>query len=157
MFAAGLRWAIDHGMDVCNLSLGTGKREFFAVLHELADLAYFRNVMLVTAANNKPGPRFRPSSHPSSRLPSHDRQDADLVYYNPAPPVEFGALGIDVRVAWANGGSLTATGNSFAAPHVTGVVARILGTHPELTAFEMKAILRALAANTLRAPSVPRP
>lgn len=156
VFAAGLRWAIDHDMDVCNLSLGTGKREFYAVLHELADLAYFRNVMLVTAANNDAAPSFPSVFASVISVASHERQDEDLVYYNPAPPVEFGALGIDVRVAWTNGGSLVATGNSFAAPHVTGVVARILGAHPELTVFEMKAILRALAANVSRAPA-PRP
>src|SRR5215472_5461800 len=54
ILAAGLRWALDNGMHVWNLSLGTTKMEFFASFHELADLAYFRNVVLVTAANNMP-------------------------------------------------------------------------------------------------------
>jgi subtilisin family serine protease len=61
--------------------------------------------------------------------------------------VEFGAPGIDVRVAWAEGGWITATGNSFAAPHITGIVSRILGKHPNLTLFQMKTVLRALSAN----------
>jgi len=148
VFAAGLRWAIENGMQVCNMSLGTTRKEFFSVLHELADLAYFRGVMLVTAANNNPVPSF-PSVYASViSVASHDRSDDDLVYYNPDPPVEFGALGIDVHVAWRDNGFMTATGNSFAAPHVTGIVARILGKHPALTVFEMKAVLRALAANT---------
>ncbi|MBA2641535.1 MAG: S8 family serine peptidase [Actinobacteria bacterium] len=155
VFAAGLRWAIENGMDVCNMSLGTTKREFFAVLHELADLAYFRNVMLVTAANNAPVPSF-PSVYASViSVASHDRKDEDLVYYNPEPPVEFGGLGIDVRVPWRNKGWLTVTGNSFAAPHVAGVVARILGKHPGLTVFQMKSVLSALAANTARTESAP--
>jgi subtilisin len=38
-------------MDVCNVSMGTTKRSFFAALHNLADRAYFRNTVLVTAAN----------------------------------------------------------------------------------------------------------
>ena len=71
-------------------------------------------------------------------------------YYNPEPPVEFGAPGIDVRVAWSEGGWITATGNSFAAPHITGVVAKILGKHPYLTLFQMKTVLRALSANMAR-------
>lgn len=61
--------------------------------------------------------------------------------------MEFGAPGIDVRVAWSEGSWITATGNSFAAPHITGIAAKILGKHPILTLFQMKTILRALSAN----------
>jgi len=53
-------------------------------------------------------------------------------------------------VAWRDGGWLNATGNSFAAPHITGMVARILAKHPGLTMFQVKMILRALAANLAR-------
>ena len=61
--------------------------------------------------------------------------------------VEFGAPGVDVRVPWLNRGYLTATGNSFAAPHITGLVARMLGEHPNLTVFQVKTMLYALARN----------
>jgi subtilisin family serine protease len=81
---------------------------------------------------------------------SHTEQDPYLFYYNPEPPVEFGAPGIDVRVAWKDGTYVTSTGNSYAAPHITGIVARILGKHPRLTLFQMKAVLRALAANVAK-------
>src|SRR5438067_5250155 len=47
VFAAGLLWTINNGMHVCNVSMGTTRREMSASLHDLADLAYFRNVMLV--------------------------------------------------------------------------------------------------------------
>ena len=147
VFAAGLRWAIENGVHVCNLSLGTSKKDFFGVLHELADLAYFRNVVLVASANNIPKPSFPALYASVISVASHDIDDPYLFYYNPEPPVEFGAHGIDVRVAWLNGGSITATGNSFAAPHITGIAARILGKHPRLTPFQLKAILWALAAN----------
>ena len=66
---------------------------------------------------------------------------------NPTPPVEFGAPGIDLEVAWADGGNIVATGNSLAAPHIAGLVARIVGTHPGITPVEVKTILRALADN----------
>jgi hypothetical protein len=42
---------------------------------------------------------------------------------------------------------VTGTGNSYAAPHITGVVARILGKHPRLTLFQLKTVLHALASN----------
>ena len=147
VFVAGLRWAIENGMHVVNLSLATSKREFFGVLHELADLAYFRSVMLVTSANNMPVRSFPAMFSSVFSVASHDVRDPYRFYYNPEPPVEFGALGVDVRVAWTDGGWITTTGNSFATPHISGIVARILGKHPGLTPFQMKAVLRALAAN----------
>jgi subtilisin family serine protease len=147
IFAAGVRWAIENGMQICNLSLGTTKKDFFALLHELTDLAYFRNVMLVTAANNMPVPSF-PSVYASViSVASHEGDDPYQFYYNPEPPVEFGAPGIDVRVAWMDHSYITATGNSFAAPHIAGIVTKILGKHPDLTVSQMKVILQALAAN----------
>jgi subtilisin len=150
-FAAGIEWAVENGMDVCNVSMGTTKKNFFGLMHSLADRAYFRNTMLVTAANNMPVASF-PSLYASViSVASHEGvDDPYLFYYNPEPPVEFGAPGIDVRVAWAERGWITATGNSFAAPHITGVVAKILGKHPELTLFQMKSVLRALSANMAR-------
>lgn len=150
IFAAGLRWAIENDMRVCNLSLGTTKKDYYAVLHELADQACFRNIILVTAANNMQIPSY-PSMYASViSVASHAIQDPYCFYYNPQPPVEFGAPGIDVRVAWQKGEWLTVTGNSFAAPHLTGVVAKILAKHPELNLFQLKVILRALASNVYR-------
>jgi subtilisin family serine protease len=147
VFAAGLRWAIENGMQVCNLSLGTTKRDFYAVLHDLADMAYFRNVILVTAANNMPKPSF-PSVYASViAVASHSERDPYRFYYNPEPPVEFGAPGIDVRVAWTGNSYVTSTGNSYAAPHMTGIIARMLAKHSNLTVFQVKSMLRALSAN----------
>jgi subtilisin family serine protease len=150
VFAGGLNWAIENGMQVCNLSVGTTKQDYYAVLHRLADLAYFRNVALITAANNLPVPSF-PSTYASVlSVAAGADKDPYRFYYNPEPPMEFGAPGIDVRVPWVSGTWLTATGNSYAAPHLCGIVARILAKHPDLTVFQLKTILRALAANVRR-------
>ena len=150
VFAAGLRWAIDHGINVCNLSLGSTKKEYAPLFAELADLAYFRNVALVCAANNLAVLSYPSLDAAVISVAAHDVHDPERFYYNPAPPVEFGAPGIDVRVPWKDGSWITATGNSFAAPHVTGLVTRILSKHPGLTLFQIKTILRALAANMAR-------
>jgi subtilisin family serine protease len=152
-FAAGLHWAIEHEMQVCNLSLGTTKRDFYAALHELADTAYFKNVILVTAANNMPQPSF-PSMYASViSVACNDEQDPFHFDFNPAPPVNFGAPGIDVQVAWQDGGYATMTGNSFASPHMAGIVALILAKHPGLTPFLVKTILHATARNVGHAAS----
>jgi subtilisin family serine protease len=136
-------------MQVVNMSLSTSKREYFALLHELADEAYFHHLMLVSAVSNVAAPSY-PSQYSSVfSVAAHDRADPLRFDYNPSPPVEFGAPGIDVEVAWRDGGTLRTTGNSFAAAHLAGVVARILGKHPGLTPFQMKTILHALADNAV--------
>jgi len=38
-------------MDVSNLSLSTSKKDYFAMFHSLTDDAYFKNIMLVSAAS----------------------------------------------------------------------------------------------------------
>jgi subtilisin len=147
VFAAGLRWAVEHGMRVVNMSLSTGKSDYFGLFHELADEAYFNGVMLVCAVNNVPGPTY-PSQYASVfSVATHDAMDPFGFDYNSTPPVEFGAPGIDLEVAWLDGKTITATGNSFAAPHIAGLVTRILSKHPTLTPFEMKTVLRSIADN----------
>jgi subtilisin len=157
VFAAGIRWALENGIHVCNLSLGTTKKDYYGLLHELADLAYFRNVALVTAANNMRMPSF-PSVYPSViSVASHEDHDPYLFLYNPNPPAEFGAPGIDVEVPWLGGQWIVGTGNSYAAPHITGIVAKILGKHPGLTVIQIKTILQNLAGNVMRQPRATGP
>lgn len=144
-FAAGLDWAIEHGAGVINLSLSSRSEAFFGLFHELADRAYFGGVLLVCAANN-----VAVASYPSLfaavvSVAAHDIRDPSVWFYNPRPPVEFGAYGLDVDVAWKGGGRIVATGNSFAAPHVAGYAARIRATHPGASPFEVKTILAATA------------
>lgn len=146
-FAGGLRWAIQNGMQVLNLSLSTSKQEYYGLFHEIADEAYFKNILLVSAVNNIPAPSY-PSLYSSViSVAAHEGQDPFTYYYNPEPPVEFGAPGIDVVVAWVNGTYITSTGNSFAAPHIAGLATLIRGKHPELTAFQIKTVLYACANN----------
>jgi len=147
-FAGGLRWAIENGMQVINFSLSTLREEYYGLFHELADEAYFKNAMLVSAANNMPGASY-PSLYSSVvSVAAHEGHDPLTFYYNPAPPVEFGAPGIDVQVAWQNGTTMVTTGNSFAAPHMAGIIALIRAKHPQLTPFQIKTVLFSCAANT---------
>ena len=149
-FSAGLRWAIDNGMQVVNLSMGATVQEYFSVFHELADEAYFKRMILVTAANNMPiisYPSLYATAISVACYEGVSFSEPIEFYYNPLPPVEFGARGVDIRVAWRDGGYINATGNSFAAPHITGIVSLLLEKHPELTAFQVKTVLRSLAKN----------
>jgi subtilisin family serine protease len=78
---------------------------------------------------------------------AHAGRDPERFDANPKPPVELGAPGLDVRVPWLGGGYITATGNSFATPHITGLVDRILAQPSGLTGFQLKTVLYAQATN----------
>lgn len=150
VFAGGLDYAIEHDMDVVNMSLSTKSENYYALFHDLADQAFFKGIPLVSAVNN-----IHEASYPSTyssviSVAANDSTDPFTYHYNPHPPVEFGAPGIDVKVAWLNKQYATNTGNSFAAPHITGLVALIRAKHPQLTPFQIKTVLLACAANMRR-------
>ena len=148
---AGLRWAVEQGCEVVNLSLSTPKRETAATLHETADEAYFNGTLFVAAAHNLDVRSYPWRFASVISVASHDGDDPFEFLYNPNPPVEILARGIDIEVAWLGGSRIVAAGNSFATAYVTGICALILAKHPGLTPFEMKTVLRETAANAAAA------
>jgi subtilisin len=143
----GLRWAVEHGFQVINMSLSTTKSQFAGMLHEVADMAYFRRTVLVASAHNMPVESYPWRFSSVISVGSHEEPDPLTYYYNPSPPVEFFARGVDVEVAWLGGGTARSTGNSFATPHLTGISALVLAKHPELTPFQLKSTLYLTASN----------
>jgi subtilisin family serine protease len=147
VFAAGLRWAISSGARVINLSLSTNRPDLFADFHEIADEAAHAGVVLVSAMNNVHADTYPSQFSSVISVAATSDTDPFALQANPAPPADFGAPGIDVTAAWLDGGHMTMTGNSFAAPHIAGLVARMLSKHPHLTPYQVKAVLRAVARN----------
>jgi subtilisin family serine protease len=138
---------VEQGYDVINMSLSTTKQKFASLLHELADSAYFRRTMLVASAHNMPVESYPWRFSSVISVGSHEQADPFTYYYNPTPPVEFFARGVDVEVAWTGGGRLVCTGNSFATPHIAGIAALMLSKHRELTPFQLKSLLYLTATN----------
>ena len=149
VLVAGLRYALENGFDLVNMSLSTTKRELAESLHELADLAYFQKTMLVASAHNMPVESYPWRFASVVSVGSHDRSEPLDFFYNPEPPVEFFARGVDIDVAWMQGSTLRVTGNSFATPHMTAICALVLGEHPELTPFQLKSVLYLTATNVI--------
>jgi subtilisin len=144
---AGLEHAIESGFDLINMSLSTTRPQFRERLGELADRAYFRRSVLVVSAHNMPVQSYPWTFSSVISVASHDQADPLTYYYNPAPPADFHARGARVLVARPGGGTLRGTGNSYAAPHITGIGALILSRHRWLTPFQLKSILYHCAAN----------
>ncbi|MGB2952553.1 MAG: S8 family serine peptidase [Gaiellaceae bacterium] len=143
----GLKWAIEQGFDVINMSLSTTKRRFAELLHELADSAYFGRTVLVASAHNMPVESYPWRFSSVISVGSHEDPDPLVFYYNPSPPVEFFARGVGVEVAWIGGTKIRSSGNSFATPHMSAICALALGKHPELTPFQLKSVLYLTASN----------
>ena len=153
LLIAGLRWAIERGVDVINMSLSTTKSDFASILHELTDTAYFNRTMVVASAHNMPVESFPWRFSSVLSVGSHELAEPQAFFYNPNPPVEFFARGLEVEVAWLGGGSVHSTGNSFATPHMSGLCALIRAKHPELTPFQLKSVLY-LTADNVSEPTV---
>jgi subtilisin len=147
ILVAGLRWALEQGYDVVNMSLSTTKRELGDTLHGLVDSAYFKRTILVASAHNMPVESFPWRFSSVISVGSHEEDDPLIFYANPHPPVEFFARGVDVDIAWLGGGTIRATGNSFATPCIAGIAALILGKHPGLTPFQLKSVMYLIASN----------
>ncbi|MGC5345450.1 S8 family peptidase [Streptomyces sp. DT24] len=148
----GLRWAVEQGFDVVNLSLSTTRARFVEELHSLADSAYFARTVIVASAHNTPVESFPWRFASVISVGSHQEDDPGLHLYNPEPPVEFFAPGQNVSVPWLGGTTIRTTGNSFATPYISGLCARILSEHPRMTSFQLKNALYLSAANVRYGP-----
>lgn len=147
MFLAGLDYAIRQKMQVVNMSLGTTKPQYFGPLHDLLDRAYHAGCILVAAANNLPQPSF-PSIFSSSLVSVVKREGGDPFNfsYRYGEVIELVAPGVQVRTTWPGGGYRQVTGNSFACPYITGIIALIMEAYPNLTPFQVKTILFTIAS-----------
>lgn len=146
MFLAGLDYAIRQRMQIINLSLGTTKPQYHGPLHDLLDRAYHAGCIVVAAANNLPQPSY-PSIFSSSLVSvvKDESKDPFKFGYRYGEVIEIVAPGVQVRTTWPGGGYRQLTGNSFACPHVVGIIALIKEAYPELTPFQIKTILYAIA------------
>jgi subtilisin family serine protease len=133
---AGIRWAVDHGADVVNLSLESAAPLpgdlLGGGLDAAVHYAWERGVVVVAAAGNSGTPftDFR-SSTPVLLVGATDRNDRRATFSDGGRSDMVMAPGVDVvstacdRPCRAGGGAgyARADGTSFAAPHVAGAVA----------------------------------
>lgn len=153
VFARGVEWCIDNDVAVANLSLSTTNERWAATFHELVDQAAFRRMLLVSAMSNE-RKRTIPSEFAGVfSVACGPGVDRETFWCNPNGPAEWAAPGIDVEVAWNDHSTIRADGNSFAAPVIAGHLARIMSAHPNLTPWQARTVLAALAVNTASGPA----
>jgi subtilisin len=147
---AALHWGIDQGYDVINCSFTSQEAQHLPRYKAAVDRAFCRNVLIVSACNNKEYWRVEyPGSFPSVISTSFADLPGLTIRRRTGELVEFVARGQDVRVSWKGGGHRVISGSSFAAPHLSALVARIRQTHPHWNACQVKSLLYELAEQAI--------
>ncbi|MCJ7797792.1 MAG: S8 family serine peptidase, partial [Thermoleophilia bacterium] len=147
----GLLWAVEHGADVINLSLGSSQPD----LAELDAIRYAIDsgvTVVASAGNSGPGVGIQyPAGYPGViSVGATDRWNGVADFSNSGPGLDLVAPGSDI-VTWAADDReyfiVLTGGTSFAAPMVTGIVALMLSEAPDLTSPQVGAMLRETATD----------
>ncbi len=142
---AAIRWTIEQQMDVVNLSLGTTDVSFRDGLAEVCCQARDAGVILVAAEHND-GRESYPAALPDVIGVAGGKVRGRYgYYYRPGHAIECVARGDAQRVCWTDPPYLMVSGTSYAAPHITGVVAMIRQAHPGAPLEQVRELLQASA------------
>lgn len=140
--AKGIIWAVDHGADVINLSLGNYQPS--SLLKEAVDYAYDKNVVLISAAGNEntSQPSY-PSAYPevlSVAAVNYTGQRAPFSNYGDY--IDVTAPGVQIPSTYFNQQYAALSGTSMAAPHAAGLAGLLLSANPDLTNREVIDIIK---------------
>lgn len=129
--ARAIEYAVTHGADVINLSLGMLNE--VPVVDEAVSFASQSGVLMIASAGNW-GDR-EPEEYPSSSnkllaVAASDPTDHAAVFTSYFDDVAISAPGTAIRSAYWNGGYAIWSGTSMAAPFVSGAAALLLEIHP---------------------------
>jgi subtilisin family serine protease len=154
--AAGILWAVDHGADVLNLSLGgdtTTMAEREAVAYAVA-----HDVVVVAAAGND-GQTRREYPAATAGVIGVAGSDATGRLYdwsNRGSWVDVAAPGCNTS-PWRGHAYATFCGTSSAAPLVSGLAALLRSAHPDASAAEIARLVTAGDGRLDAARAFPRP
>jgi hypothetical protein len=142
--AAGIRWAVDHGARIINVSLTSNGYDF----SELGAVEYAteKGVLVVGSAGNggDVNPLY-PGGYPGVlAVAGTDQEDALYDWATRGPWVALAAPGCGEVLDPAAGPSY-ACGSSFAPPVVSGIAGLLMSLDPSLTANQVSDALRATA------------
>ena len=155
--AAGIRYAVDNGADIINLSLGSGSGSY--TIQSALMYAEQHDVLVVAAAGNSGGatPDY-PARYGSSlsnvlSVGAYSSQDVIADFSNSvggSGVTQVDAPGVGIYSAYANNRSTTLSGTSMAAPQVAGLAALTLAANPDLTSAELRDLIVAGADGSIR-------
>lgn len=139
----GIQWCVDNGMQVVSMSWG-GYGDW-PTLQAACDAAWAAGLVLVGAAGNDAylDPDMCPAGYSSVIAVSATDSSDSLAYFsNYGYEIEVAAPGVSIYSTYYTGGYTTMSGTSMACPHVSGVAALILASHPGYTNTQVRQTLQ---------------
>lgn len=152
--AAGVRWAVQHGAKVINLSLGsTGRLD---ALQDVLNEAELAGVTVIATAGNWGTSKtvdFPGTSSHAMCVAAVDGAGVGAAFSSTGSEVELSAPGVAIRSAYPGNTYKQWSGTSMAAPFVTGAVALLAQKHPAWGLLEMEMRLQSTTNPLAGVPS----
>jgi subtilisin family serine protease len=147
-FLDGVDWAVAHGADVINLSLGS-----YLTANQVANwqptftAAWEAGTMVIAAAgNNNNNTLFYPASFANVlSVSATTNNDIKASFSSFGPAVDVSAPGVSIASTYRDNKYYAMSGTSMATPHVAGLAAMIRSIHPEFTLAEVETAIKATA------------
>jgi subtilisin family serine protease len=145
--ARGITWAVDHGAEVVNVSLGG---PYTSAVDLAVDYAESRGVLVVAAAGNAgpTGPRNYPAALDEVlAVASHDQGGGISSFSTQGSYVDLSAPGSGIVSTFPDNRWASMSGTSMATPHVAGAAALLASAEPTLTPAQLRTRLRSTATD----------
>lgn len=140
--AKGIIWAVDHGADVINLSLGNYQPS--SLMKEAVTYAYEKNVVLIAAAgnDNTDQPSY-PAAYPEVLgVSAVSYNGTRASFSNYGDYVDVAAPGVQIPSTYFNQQYAALSGTSMASPHVAGLAGLLLSANPKLRNSQVMNIIK---------------
>lgn len=145
---AALHWAVDAGVQVINVSLGTRLQSALRAVYAACERARRAGIVVVAAGHNANEWSYPAIFENVIGVAAGRFRSPFEFRYRPDHAMECEAWGVDQPVTWLGGARVVTQGTSFAAPNVAGIVALILQRHPRATLAEVREMLSRFALPT---------
>ena len=143
-FANAIRFAANNGAKVINNSWHFSTSSPISEINNAITYAHSKGCVVVFASGNNSGAVSQPAAGaPSATLVAGSiKQDGHKASYsNYGSSLDLVAPGNDIWTTTWTGGYRSASGTSFAAPHVSGIAALIWARNPGLQAWRVRDII----------------
>lgn len=142
----GIRYAVNNGAKVINLSLGA--YEHFKFIEECITFAHNKGVTVVVASGNEcENTKYICPAHMSTPIVvgAIDSNGRRASFSNYGSSLDVTAPGVDIRSCWLGGRYATASGTSMAVPHVSAAAAMYRLMNPSATPTRIEYLVRCYA------------